>query len=112
LDRQRFASILASADALIHGCEAETFCMAAAEARASGIPVIVPDQGGAGDHARDEGGLIYRAASAFAAATAIPALFDRPASPARPPMVRTTEDHFRSLFADYASIRHGERHAA
>ena len=27
-DRIKFATILASADALIHGCEAETFCMA------------------------------------------------------------------------------------
>jgi len=37
-NRQRFAALLASADALIHGCEAETFCMAAAEARAAGVP--------------------------------------------------------------------------
>jgi glycosyltransferase involved in cell wall biosynthesis len=61
-DRQRFATLLASADALLHGCEAETFCMVAAEARASGIPVIVPDAGGAMDFASAGGGLRYRAA--------------------------------------------------
>ena len=50
-DRDRFAAILASADALLHGCEAETFGMTTAEARASGIPVIAPDRGGASDFA-------------------------------------------------------------
>ena len=37
-DRRELARLLASADALVHGCEAETFCMVAAEARASGMP--------------------------------------------------------------------------
>ena len=41
--------LMASADALVHGCEAETFCLVAAEARASGIPIIVPDRGAALD---------------------------------------------------------------
>jgi alpha-1,6-mannosyltransferase len=101
-DRARFASLLASADALIHGCEAETFCMAAAEARASGVPVIVPDRGGACDHARDGGGLTYRAGSALAAAQAIKDLFEgawhRPDVPLRPV---TTRDHFAKLFTEY-----------
>merc|ERR1711969_42183 len=44
-DRFAFAAILASADAVVHGCEAETFCMVGAEARASGTTVIVPDAG-------------------------------------------------------------------
>ena len=48
-DRRELARLLASADALVHGCEAETFCMVAAEARASGIPLIVPDRGAALD---------------------------------------------------------------
>ena len=56
-DRARFAALIASADALVHGCEAETFCMAAAEARASGVPVIVPNRGGASDHAAGAGQL-------------------------------------------------------
>ena len=44
-DRDELARLVASADALVHGCEAETFCLVAAEARASGIPLIVPDSG-------------------------------------------------------------------
>ena len=110
-DRMRFASLLASADALVHGCEAETFCMAAAEARASGVPVIVPDRGGAADHARDGAGLTYRAGSALAAAAAIGALLSAP-RPSPGVTTRTMRDHFRALFADYGAIAQGAAQAA
>src|SRR5437868_3923095 len=49
-ERGELARLMASADALVHGCEAETFCMVAAEARASGIALIVPRRGGAASH--------------------------------------------------------------
>ncbi|MFD2497819.1 glycosyltransferase [Rhizorhabdus histidinilytica] len=45
-DRMLLARLMASADALIHGCEAETYGLAAAEAAASGLPLIVPAEGG------------------------------------------------------------------
>ncbi|MFT3965459.1 MAG: glycosyltransferase, partial [Sphingobium sp.] len=48
-DRHMLARLYASADALVHGCEAETFGMCAAEAVASGTPLIVPDSGGSSD---------------------------------------------------------------
>jgi len=107
-DREKFATILASADALIHGCEAETFCMAAAEARASGVPVIVPDRGGASDHARGGAGVRYRAGSAMSAARATLRLLRH--LPSAPPAVEvtTTQGHFEALFADYASTRRGQ----
>lgn len=111
-DRQKFASILASADALIHGCEAETFCMAAAEARASAVPVIVPDCGGAADHAGGGAGLTYKAGSSFAAADAIIRFTNLSASEGWPQRVRTIDDHFRALFEDYETLRKGEHHAA
>jgi alpha-1,6-mannosyltransferase len=102
-NRANFAALLASADALVHGCEAETFCMAAAEARASGVPVIVPDRGGAADHARDGAGITYESGNAQAAAAAIASLLaDPPQSRAPPPA--TMQDHFRALFADYAAL--------
>lgn len=105
--RRRFATLLASADALIHGCEAETFCMAAAEARASGVPVIVPDRGGAADHARDGAGVTYRAGSALSAAQATLRLLH---NPPRGPFGEqvTTAGHFEALFADYAEVRRGQ----
>src|SRR6185295_15877244 len=62
-DRDEIARLLASADALIHGCEAETFCLVAAEARASGIPLIVPDRGAALDQLVPGGGTVYRGGS-------------------------------------------------
>ena len=110
-NRPRFAAILASADALVHGCEAETFCLGAAEARASGVPVIVPDRGGAADHARDGAGLTYQANNPLSLAAAI----DRQiADPVRPPRSEalTMRDHFARLYQDYANILGGQRQVA
>jgi alpha-1,6-mannosyltransferase len=102
-DRVTFATLVASADALIHGCEAETFCMSAAEARASGVPLIVPDRGGAADHARGGAGVTYRACNALAAADAtIRLLRDPPRGPFGG--VGTMSQHFERLFADYAAV--------
>ena len=112
-NRAKFATLLASADALIHGCEAETFCMAAAEARASGIPVIVPDRGGAADHAGGGAGVRYPAGNAQGAAQAILDLFSgaTPLSSEAVPVVTTT-DHFAHLFAEYERIARAHRRAA
>ncbi len=104
-DRQSFATLLASTDALIHGCEAETYGLAPAEARASGVPVIVPDRGGAADHATDGAGLTYAATSAEAAAEAIARVIERPDAlhPGQVP-VETMRGHFIKLFADYVAL--------
>ncbi len=101
-ERDRFAAILASADALLHGCEAETFGMTTAEARASGIPVIAPDRGGASDFADPP--LQFHATDGDDAVRAILALPDRfaPYPPSR--KVRGMEDHFADLFALYERI--------
>ncbi len=102
-NRARFAAILASADALVHGCEAETFCLSAAEARASGVPVIVPDRGGAADHAADGAGTAYQAADPEALADAIVAMaatsWPRTSSP-----VQTMRGHFEQLFTHYEGL--------
>ncbi|MCW1428707.1 glycosyltransferase [Novosphingobium sp. JCM 18896] len=110
-DRARFATILASADALIHAGTSETFGMAPAEARASGVPVIVPDEGGAADHAEGGAGLTYRAGNALAAAEAILALLGQSQPPCTP-HARSMRDHFAALFADYERIVQGERRVA
>lgn len=110
LDRATFATLVASADALIHGCEAETFCMVAAEARASGLPLVVPDRGGAADHAGSDG-FSYRSGDAAGAAEAIQQCLDAPHR-IGPDHVRTTEDHFGGLFADYEQLANGMRIAA
>jgi len=102
-DRAALARTMASADALIHGCEAETFCMVAAEARASGLPLIVPDQGGAADQARAGGGFTYAAGSSASAAAAIRRLVARPERPVGNE-VRTMDQHFADLFSFYRQL--------
>jgi alpha-1,6-mannosyltransferase len=109
-DRHALARLMASADALIHGCEAETFCMVAAEAKASGLKLIVPDQGGASDQATGPGDLRFRAGSAaHAAAAIVRASLRSVASPLSRP--REMDDHFRELFDSYRQIV-AERRAA
>jgi len=108
-DRAELARVMASADALLHGCEAETFCMVAAEARASGLPLIVPDEGGAADQARACGGWLYRSGDPAAAADAIAQYcLGRETGVAGPsahiPDPRTMDDHFRELFASYERL--------
>jgi alpha-1,6-mannosyltransferase len=107
-DRAALATILASADALIHGCEAETFCMVAAEAKASGLPLVVPDAGGAGDQFRFGQGRRYSARDPMALAGAICAFIaskphDHQAKAvAAAASVPSMDDHFMRLFAIYA----------
>lgn len=109
-NREVFARILASADALVHGCEAETFCMVAAEARASGVPVVVPDAGGALDHAQDGAGRAYTACDPASMAEAIRDIaITRPRPFAR---ARAMDEHFEDLFATYAATARTTRQAA
>ena len=103
-DRRALARLMASADALVHGCDAETFSMVAAEARASGLPLIAPDRGGAADHARASGGFTYAAGSTADAARAIAAFAAGPRLRPVPAPVRTMERHFRDLFDRYEGL--------
>ena len=117
-DRLELARLFASSDALIHGCEAETFCMVAAEARASGLPLIVPDGGGAADQARLSDGWTYAAGEAASAASAVGDFIaaDRAAVRSRAVAdaahVRTMDEHFADLFALYRSLTSSNRIAA
>src|SRR4051794_7711437 len=108
-DREELARLLASADAMVHGCEAETFCMVAAEARASGIPLIVPHRGAAMDQLVPGAGLTYSAASERSLERAIARFINRGpefqrAAAARASDVRTMDAHFADLFERYAQI--------
>jgi len=108
-DRSELARLVASADALVHGCEAETFCMVAAEARASGIPLIVPDRGAAIDQLAPGAGMTYRAASEVSLERAIGRFIERGpelqrAAAIRSVRVRTMDEHFNDLFARYCEL--------
>ncbi|THD37777.1 MAG: glycosyltransferase [Sphingomonas sp.] len=107
-DRAELATMLASGDALIHGCEAETFCMVAAEGAASGLPLILPDRGGASDHHRPGCGARYAACDVRDMARVLTEFLagDMTAaatrSVARASSVRTMDAHFDEMFALYA----------
>ncbi len=100
-DRPALARMMASADALIHGCEPETFCFVAAEALASGLPLIAPDRGGAADLARAGGGILYRSGNAQSAADAILNVARTRFAPRAVRPVRTMDHHFDDLLAFY-----------
>lgn len=117
-DRAAMADLLASADALVHGCEAETFCMVAAEARASGLPLIAPDAGGAADQVGDGLGLHYRAGQTGSMARAIsrflatdPAAY-RARAGSQAASIMTMDDHFNRLFDAFAQTGGVRRRAA
>ncbi len=109
-DRFRFARIMASADALIHGSDNEPFGLVALEAVASGLPLIVPDEGGAADIAEPRFAETYRARDARSAAEAIERMFMREPSILRAAslhaasQVRTDRDHAATLVDYYAGL--------
>jgi alpha-1,6-mannosyltransferase len=108
-DRAQLASLLASADALVHGCESETFCLVAAEARASGIPMIVPDGGAAADQLIEGAGTSYTAGRERSLEEAIARFVHRGpelqrAAAVRASRPRTMDEHFADLFAYYESL--------
>ena len=83
--------------------------MVAAEARASGIPLIVPDRGAAIDQLVPGAGTTYRAASEISLERAIARFIDRGpelqrAAAARASRVRTMDEHFADLFARYEAL--------
>jgi alpha-1,6-mannosyltransferase len=109
-DRHEFARLMASCDALIHGCEAEVFCTVGGEARASGLPLIMPDLGGGADHARLSEGWIYKSADT---ASLVDTILDFVAAPREKVReralfhaqhVRTIDEHFADLFAYYETL--------
>jgi alpha-1,6-mannosyltransferase len=108
-DRGELASLLASVDALVHGCESETFCLVAAEARASGIPLIVPDRGAAIDQLVDGAGTSYTPGREQSLEQAIARFINRGpelqrAAAVRASRPRTMDEHFADLFARYEML--------
>jgi len=73
--------MLARSDLLVHLCPEEPFGLAVIEAMAAGIPVLVPDRGGAGSLVRDGvDGFRFRADDAGALAARLMSLATAPAA--------------------------------
>jgi alpha-1,6-mannosyltransferase len=111
-DRAKLASALASADMLVHSCPYETFGLAVAEAAACGVPVVVPDKGGAVESADPSCSETYRSLDAEACAAAIDRLLARlgPDLAARAlavaARVPTVEQHFVRVLSEYDGLLH------
>ena len=109
-DRETLSKALASADGFLHGSAAETYGLVVAEAVCSGVPVIVPDRGGAAALAGPEYAARYRAADTDDCAEAILRLLARDPSRlaagcrAAARHIGTMEDHFANLFDLYGKM--------
>ncbi|QMW24713.1 glycosyltransferase [Sandaracinobacteroides saxicola] len=110
-DRALIARLLASADALIHGCSSETFGLVAAEALASGTPLIVPSVGGCSALAHPDWSETYEPGSRAGATAAINRLLARnpdalrhAAIAAGRTRVAPAGRHFDALFDMYGEL--------
>ena len=111
-DRRKLAAALASADVLVHGCPYETFGLGVAEAVACGLPVVVPDAGGARESVDRASGELYESLDAGACATAIERLLARDPAELRARALEaaarapTLAQHFAQVLATYEDLRH------
>ncbi|WP_394839539.1 glycosyltransferase [Pendulispora rubella] len=109
-DRNRLASVLASADLLIHGCPYETFGLGIAEAVSCGLPIVVPDEGGAAEQALPGASEIYPTGDATACMQATQRLLGRDRTEVlayarrAADLVPSVEDHFKHLFSMYEDL--------
>lgn len=90
--REELAATLASADLLLHGCPYETFGLSIAEALASGLPVVVPDRGGAAELGNSACSRHYPALDPEAAARAALDLLDQPRAQSQAAARHSTQD--------------------
>jgi alpha-1,6-mannosyltransferase len=106
-DRDRMATIMASADVFLHGSSAETFGLAIAEALCSGLPIVAPNRGGAVALLEPGVSETYEPGSAAGCAAALSRMIERgprtlrDACHAAAVSVPSIEEHFRELFALY-----------
>lgn len=110
-NRDQLADILASSDYFVHGSSAETYGIVVAEAVCSGLPVLVPDRGGAADIANTDIGEIYATGSKESFAENLLSLVKKDreklvkaASKAAQNEIVTMRGHFKLLFETYQEL--------
>lgn len=109
-ERDIISKALASADGFLHGSAAETYGLVVAEAICSGVPVIVPDRGGAAALAGPEYAARYKAGDPSDGADAILRLLARDPQRlaagcrAASKHIGTMDEHFVQLFELYAEM--------
>lgn len=109
-DRDAMAVAMASADAFVHGSAAETYGLVVAEAVCAGVPVVVPDRGGAAALAGPGYAETYRSGDSASCAVAIQRLLGRDreqlrsATTAAARRIGTMDGHFDRLFDLYGEL--------
>ena len=110
-NRDQLADILASSDYFVHGSSAETYGIVVAEAICSGVPVVVPRIGGAGDLANPGYAETYQGGNTDALADSLKKIITRDRSglvdacaDAAKNEVGTMDDHFEMLFQTYEEM--------
>jgi alpha-1,6-mannosyltransferase len=109
-DRTHLARALASADVLVHGSPYETFGLSVAEAVACGLPVVVPDAGGAAESVDASCGDTYLPLDPSACASAVQRLLARDPTELRAraleaaARVTTVEQHVRRVVGTYEEL--------
>jgi alpha-1,6-mannosyltransferase len=88
------ARLIASADALIHAGDAETFGLVYLEAMACGRPVVAVDGGAAAEIVAPECGVLARPGSAASLAAAVAALYARDIDALGACARRRVDEHF------------------
>jgi alpha-1,6-mannosyltransferase len=117
-DRQVLAKALANADVLLHTCPFETFGLGVSEALASGLPVVVPDEGGASEAPPGASTLPFRAGDEDDCTAALetmlhrldaekPALAD--ATQMATSQVVSVEDYYDRLLGCYQELLQAKR---
>lgn len=110
-NRDELANVMASSDYFVHGSAAETFGLVVAEAICSGLPLVVPNRGGAVDLAKSEFAEVYKAGSKEGLANALGRVISRnrdemtkASSNAAEYFIYTIEEHFEKLFSLYQNM--------
>lgn len=110
-DRDELANVLASCDYFVHGSSAETYGIVVAEAVCSGLPVLVPERGGAADIAETVFAETFQAGNKESFANALLDLVSRDreelvqaCAQAAEKNIGTMEEHFEQLFQQYEKL--------
>ncbi|SMO91333.1 glycosyltransferase [Gracilimonas mengyeensis] len=110
-NRDQLADILASSDYFVHGSAAETYGIVVAEAVCSGLPVVVPERGGAADISKPTFGETYTPGDASSFKKSLLRIIQQDrkqlveaTKKAAENDIVTMEQHFEMLFDTYQEL--------
>jgi alpha-1,6-mannosyltransferase len=110
-NRDELADIMASSDFFVHGSGSETFGLVISEAICSGLPVVIPDAGGASDFNKYTCSTVYKTGDSDNLAQALLNLIDNDRSvlvkncrSVAKQNISSVDNHFKNLFTYYQEL--------